>query len=166
VTSICHHYVLLAITFVSCFFLVGCKDVLYGSALTSAVVVYDLERYALPSLEEIDRVEVQYEAKFFSPSLVRRSLSKPEELTDLVRLFNDNRSSWKNPQLVLTPNAPNPYSGPDLRILSFWSKNNIVRVVHVCKRTLIAQYESRKIVRELSQAESDAIYRLLAAASQ
>jgi len=141
--------------------LAGCRDALYGSALTSAVVAHDLERYALPNLEEIDKVEIQNEAKFFSPSLVRWKLSKPEEIADLVQLFNDNRSSWKNPQLVLIPNAPDQYSGPNLRIISFWNKGNLVRVVHINKQILLTQFESKTIVRGISLSESEVIYRLL-----
>jgi hypothetical protein len=144
------------------FSLAGCGGVFFASAATSAVTVNDIKRYSLPDLEEIDRIEIQNETEFSSRNIVRGDLCKTEEIADLVRILNDNRASWKNPQLVFIPNPPKLYSGLELRILSFWSKNNLVRVVHVYKRTLITQLETKNIIREISQAESDVVYRILA----
>lgn len=129
--------------------------------MTSGMAVNELNRHTLPDLEHIDRIEVHYypEADFRKPVVL--NLVEPEVIDKLVLLMNDNKSWWKN-HLQIVPVTPNYFYSPQFRYLSFFSREHLVRKVRVNRRILFTTPEAQEIMREVSSADSEEIYRLIA----
>jgi hypothetical protein len=142
------------------FVLGGCEAVLYGTAVSSAVAVNELNSHTLPKLENIDRVEVEYcpAADFHNAAVL--NLVEPETINQLVLAMNNNRSWWKY-ILQIVPERPSGSCSPQMRFLAFFYKENLVREVRVEERILWTSLGSQVITREVSLSDSEAIYQLI-----
>lgn len=81
------------------------RTVVFSSLYVSGATVNAIERHTLPNLEDIDRIEIQKEPMSPKADLMASSLADSQDVANLVKIVDRNRSSWKNAPLRVTPRS-------------------------------------------------------------
>jgi len=150
----------------------GCQ----GAQLATGVSAYAAERYRLPPLGQIDRIDIEVRkktwipAKLYDPRVapvgsdgaVERLVTTrmaPGDATSLVESVNDVNRWWQNPPLNLAPAIYRRDPAPPKPRIVFWNKDAVVREIQIDGDYFVTTLDSRTIRREIGSAEANLIAR-------
>lgn len=143
--------------------LCGCME----TKLATAMSVNAVERYHLPELVAIDRIDIVVLKKTSAPPRLydpripsipieraaTASITVIEDIAAVVTLFNQNRW-WENPPFTLAPLSQHEFERRRVRPkLLFWSKDTAVREIYVETNFLTTNIGTRTIRRKMSTDE-------------